>query len=91
MAKSNMTVSVEAMDLALNTQCCALYQVMGIVELASRVLQGYGSPLANTSRQHDIEIAWAALDGAHTLLDRVTDKLQTSEALLAKEVSHGED
>jgi hypothetical protein len=80
----------EAIDAALTRQSMVLYQAMGIVELASRVLQGYMQPISGAREGHDVEIAWAALDGAHALLNGVADRLQTPETLLAKEVSRGE-
>jgi len=81
-ARGPTTVDVDAMDQALNRQCCALYQAMGIIELAADAIR-------HEPDRRTIEKAWAALYGAHKLMDRITDRLQTCETMLAKEVDHG--
>jgi hypothetical protein len=74
---SGPKISVEAVDTALNDQCCDLYEAMGIVALATDAIRNEdGKSVTN---------AWAALDGAYKLLKNVVGRLQTSETLLAQE------
>jgi hypothetical protein len=78
------TVSVEAMDEALNSQRCDLFQAMGIVRMASDTVR---EPKRG---QRSLQDAWAALDGAYELLTRISDRLQDTETMLAKEVDRVE-
>lgn len=78
------TIDVETMDKALNDVCGDLYQVMGIVRMATETIR------EPTLGERSITAAWTALDGAYKLLDIITDRLQTSETMLAEEVPHGE-
>jgi hypothetical protein len=78
------TVSVEAMDTALNSQRCDLFQVMGIVRMASDAVR---EPRRG---QRSLQDAWAALDGAYELLTRISDRLQDCETMLVEEVARGE-
>jgi hypothetical protein len=78
------TSAAREMDKALNSVRGTLFQAMGIVRMATETIRGGSAyPRADTD-------AWTALEGAHEILSRIADRLETSETMLADEVPHGE-
>jgi hypothetical protein len=81
-------IDVETMDTAINEQRGALFEAMGIVRLAARQAErgdaGRGLSLGEAT---DV---WTALEGAHKLLSRIADRLESSETMLSAEVPRGE-
>jgi hypothetical protein len=81
-AKANASQE-RRMDSALNDVRGTLFQAMGIVRMASNAIREPIDDKAETD-------AWTALEGAHEILCRVADRLQSVETILADEVPHGE-
>jgi hypothetical protein len=72
-------VSRAVMDRALNAQRSDLFQAMGIVRLASREALGIAG---DDEQMSDI---WTALDGAYTLMDRVSARLEDCKHLVGSD------
>jgi hypothetical protein len=73
------TINVDSMDAALLGPREALFQAMGIVRMASNAIQEPSHDRADTD-------AWTALNGAYELLSGIADRLESTEAMLAREV-----
>lgn len=75
-------LGVAALDNALNGHRCVLYQVAGIMAIATEAIREMPTP-------QQIERAWAALDGAHALLMDTIENGLRGDTLLSAEVPHG--
>jgi hypothetical protein len=88
---SGPKIDVEAMDTALNEQRGALFEAMGIVRLAARQAErGSSDDNDRVLSLGEATDVWTALEGAHKLLGRIADRLQSSEMMLADEVPRAE-
>lgn len=87
--RTDIALDVKAMDTALNEQCCALFEAMGIVRLAARQAQrcseAGGREVSHRGESTDV---WTALDGAHKLLSRIADRLESTETMLSNTEVH---
>jgi hypothetical protein len=79
-----------AMDTALNKQRGALFEAMGIVRLATRRAQRSGDDDGRELSLGEAPDVWTAIEGAHKLLGRIADRLESSDAMLADEVARAE-
>jgi hypothetical protein len=66
-------------DSALNWQANVLYRAMGIVRMASNVVQAEGG------RSESLADAWTALDGAYSIMESIIKRFENTDALLAAE------
>jgi hypothetical protein len=78
MAAKTEKLDILVVDKVLNDQCHVLYQVKGIMSLATQAIREQPSA-------QDIASAWAALDAAYELLDSTILKLSDVSTLFAVE------
>ena len=79
----NQNMGEAALDQELNEQRAILFQAMGIVALATEALRD-----RLPTRMH-VTNAWTALEGAYTLMNGVSDRLESCDTLMAKESADG--
>jgi hypothetical protein len=78
----------EKLDRALTEQRELLFQAMGIVGLASDRARRCGSAIDGTVSQTAVVDIWTSLEAVYGLLNGVAGRLESSEVLLAEEVTH---